>query len=150
MMSIVNIKETDIFLNEYIELCMLEWGISKKHENLNRYINEKKKKIYEDDKVISILGLVDKNTMIGFVSLFKYDGEERKDLSPWYATMYVKREYRGKGYSKVLNEAILNEAGKLGYKKVYLKTSLINYYEKFGFKYLEKLSNGENLYYISL
>lgn len=48
-------------------------------------------------------------------------GEDRKDLTPWYATMYVKEEYRNKGYSKLLNDAVLKEAVKLGYKRVYLK-----------------------------
>lgn len=64
--------------------------------------------------------------------------------------MYVKKEYRGNGYSKILNEAILKEAKKLGFEKVYLKSNLINYYEKFGVKYIEKSDNGENLYYIDL
>lgn len=82
--------------------------------------------------------------------MFKYDGDERCDLSPWYATMYVKKEHRGNGYSKVLNDAILRKAKKLGYKKVYLKSDLVNYYEKFGAIYIDRLKNGENLYYIEL
>ena len=64
--------------------------------------------------------------------------------------MYVKKEYRGKGYSKILNDAVLEEAKKLGYDKIYLKSDLVNYYEKFGAKYIEKLNNGENLYFIEL
>ena len=88
--------------------------------------------------------------MIGFISLFKYDGEERTELTPWYATMYVKEAYRGKGYSKLLNNAILKEAKRLGYNKVYLKSDLNNYYEKFGAKYIETLTNGEKLFYIDL
>ena len=48
------------------------------------------------------------------------------------------------------NDAILKEASKLGYTKVYLKTDLVNYYEKFGAKYLEDLNNGERLYYFDL
>lgn len=48
-----------------------------------------------------------------------------------------KKEFRGKGYSEILNDAILKEAKELGYNKVYLKSDLINYYEKFGAKYLE-------------
>ena len=82
--------------------------------------------------------------------MFKYDGDERCDLSPWYATMYVKKEYRGNEYSKVLNDAILRKEKKLGYKKVYLKSDLVNYYEKFGAIYIDRLKNGENLYYIEL
>ena len=97
-----------------------------------------------------MIGLIDNKNLIGFISLFKYDGDYRKDLTPWYATMFVKKEYRGKGYSKMLNNAILNEAHNLGYTKVYLKTELENYYEKFGAVFIENLPDKEKLYYIKL
>lgn len=64
--------------------------------------------------------------------------------------MYVKEEYRGKGYSRILNDSILAEAKKRNIKKLFLKTDLENYYEKFGARYLEKLNNGEKLYYIDI
>ena len=64
--------------------------------------------------------------------------------------MYVKKEYRGLGYSKILNDAILKEAKRRGFKKIYLKSELKNYYEKFGAKYMDDLQNGEKLYYIDL
>ena len=64
--------------------------------------------------------------------------------------MCVKEEVRGNGYSKILNDAILEETKKRGFKKLYLKTNLINYYEKFGAIYLETLNNGEKLYYFSV
>lgn len=147
-MKIINIKDNDNYLTEYIKLCNLEWG--NKKDNIEKYIIEKKEKILSNDKVISILGLIDENNLVGFISLFKYDGDYRKDLTPWYATMYVKKEYRGKGYSKLLNEALLNEAKKLGYTKVYLKTELENYYEKFGAIFQENLNNKEKLYYFLL
>lgn len=76
--------------------------------------------------------------------------EERKELTPWYATMYVKDKYRGLGYSKILNKEIQDIARTLGYDKIYLKSNLINYYEKFEAKYIETLQNGENLYYMDL
>lgn len=64
--------------------------------------------------------------------------------------MYVKKEFRGKGYSKILNSAILEEAKNRKIKRLYLKTELNNYYEKFGAKFIEVLSNGEKLYYIDI
>lgn len=64
--------------------------------------------------------------------------------------MYVKSEYRGRGYSKILNKAILEEAKNRGFKKIYLKSDLKNYYEKFGAIYMNDLKNGEKLYYIKL
>ena len=145
-MEIINIKNNDNYLNEYIKLCNLEWGSKK--DNIEEYIIEKKEKILTWDKVISVLGLIDENNLVGFISLFKYDGDYHKNLTPWYATMYVKENYRGKGYSKELNKALLNEAKKLGYTKVYLKTELENYYEKFGAIFQENINNKEKLYYI--
>ena len=147
-MEIINIKSNDNYLTEYIKLCNLEWGSKK--DNIEEYIIEKKEKILTGDKVISVLGLIDENNLVGFISLFKYDGDYHKDLTPWYATMYVKENYRGKGYSKELNKAILKEAKKLGYPKVYLKTELENYYEKFGAIFQEEINNKEKLYYIPL
>ena len=146
-MEIINIIENDNYLTEYLKLCSLEWGNKTTPEELEDYITQKKKKVLDGDKVISILGLIDNQTMIGFISLFKYDGEYRTDLTPWYATMYVKEKYRGKGYSKILNDAILNKAYKLGYSKVYLKTELENYYENFGAVFIEKINEKEKLYY---
>ncbi len=146
--KIISIKNNfEEYLTEYIEICNLEWGHSRTSK---RYIENKKYEIKYGDKVIEILALIIENKMVGFISLFTYDGEERKNLSPWYATMYVKEEYRGKGYSKKLNDEIINFAKKQGYKKIYLKSKLVNYYEKFGAKHIEKLKNGENLFYIDI
>ena len=135
------------YLEEYVTLCSKEWGTASFNKE---YIDNKIDKILNEDKVISILALIDKNKLIGFISLFKYDGDERRDLTPWYATIFVKEKYRGKGYSKLLSDSILDKARSLGYNKIYLKSYLNNYYEKFGAKYIETLNNGEKLFYIDL
>ena len=147
-MKIKSIINDDIYLSEYISLCNLEWGNIK--DNIDEYIIEKKQQIKNGTKVIEVLALISEKEMIGFISLFNYDGSERKDLSPWYSTMYVKNKYRGKGYSKILNNALLEYAKDNNYKKVYLKSNLKNYYEKYGAKYIETLSNGECLFYIDI
>ena len=145
-MTIVDIRKDNKYLDEYCKLCSLEWGMPKSEDEMYKYIQDKKEKILTGNKVISILGLIDNSSLIGFISLFKYDGDERNDLTPWYATMYVKSEYRGNGYSRLLNAAIIDEAKRLGYNKIYLKTNLNNYYEKFGAEYIEDLKCGEKLY----
>ena len=149
-MKIIDIKNNSNYLKEYIKLCSLEWGSPKTEEEMKKYISDKEEKIINGDKVISILGLIENDELIGFISLFRYEGDVNAKETPWYATMYVKEEYRGKGYSKILNDAILEEAEKLGYDKVYLKSFLKNYYEKFGAKYIRDLENKEKLYYIDL
>ena len=152
-MKIYNIKDKKEYLKEVAILTQKEWG--KKNlteEEFNIKIDKKINKILNllDQKDYCELILLDGDSLIGFISIFPIDGEERQDLTPWYATMYVKEEYRGNGYSKILNDAILKEAKDRGFNKIYLKTDLVNYYEKFGAKYIEDLANGEKLYYIEL
>ena len=146
-MEVISIKNNDIYLKEYIELCNKEWG--KPRSDLNKYIEDKLTSIKKGNEVIEVLGLID-NELIGFISLFSEDNNERNDLSPWYATMYIKEKYRGKNYSKILNDALIKRSKELGYKKIYLKSNLINYYERFNAKYIETLNNGEKLFYIDL
>lgn len=144
-MEIFDLKDKQEFMYEVMELELLEWSdevvdkedrISKKIDKYNKFVNENN---------FCKLILVDEKNLIGFISLFPFDGDEEKELTPWYATMYVKKEYRGKGYSKLLNDAILDVARNRGFKEVYLKTELINYYEKFGAIPVKILSTGEQL-----
>lgn len=153
MLKIYNIKEKQGFLKEVAELTQKEWGTrTNSKEEFEEKINKKVSKIIDNfnNPFYCKLVLLDNDILIGFISIFPTDGDERNDLSPWYATMYVKEEFRGKGYSKILNDAILREAKNRGFKKLYLRTNLINYYEKFGALFLENLSNGEKLYYFSI
>ena len=103
-----------------------------------------------ENKSFCKLILIDQNELIGFISLFPNDCEEENELTPWYATMYVKKKFRKNGYSRILNEAILKEAKNMGFSILYLKTDLNNYYEKFGATYIKKLKSGESLYKIEL
>lgn len=148
IMKIINITNNTKYLKKYIALCYLEW--SEKEKELTEYIDYKLRKLKIENNIIFILGLVDHNKLVGFISLLKKDGDCEVKLTPWYATMYVKKEYRGRGYSRILNDALLEKSKRLGYTKVYLKSNLINYYEKFGAIYIKKLENGESLYYIDL
>lgn len=153
MLKIYNIKDKQEFIKEVAILTQKEWGKkTTSDEEFEEKINKKISKIIHnlDNPFYCKLILLDNTMLVGFISIFPTDGEERNDLSPWYATMFVKQEYRGKGYSKILNHAILEEAKKRGFKKLYLKTKLNNYYEKFGAIFLENLSNGEKLYYFSI
>jgi len=56
--------------------------------------------------------------------------------------MYLHKDTRGKGLGRALIEKCLEEARRMGYKKVYLETmpelrKAVSVYEKFGFSYLD-------------
>ena len=153
MLKIYYLKDKKEYIKEIAILTQQEWG----EKNLNAIQFEHKikakiekiKQFFHNPYYCKLI-LVKDNQLVGFISIFPTDGEERKDLFPWYATMYVKKEYRGKGYSKILNDAILEEARKRNIKRLYLRTELKNYYEKFGAHYMEKLNEKENIYYFDL
>ena len=143
-MQIYNLKDKIEFLDEVVQLEYYEF-------NEQERIKNKKAKILNmlSDNLFCKLILIEENVLIGFISIFPHDCDEESNLTPWYATMYIKKEYRKKGYSKILNDAILKEANNRGFDRLYLKSDLNNYYEKFGAIYIKTLSNGEKLYYIN-
>ena len=128
-----------------VSFIILQWG-----QILLASLCEIIPEIALDNKYFCKLILIDSNNLIGFISILPKDCKEEKELTPWYATMYVKEQYRNNGYSRMLNDAILKESKKRNYNEIFLKTELNNYYEKFGAKFIKKLSNGEKLYKFEL
>ena len=145
-MEIFDLKNRPEYIMEVVELEHNEWS-SNKTLNYKERIEEKVREYYKNvnDHYFCKLILIDDNKLIGFISIFPYDCDEEPDLTPWYATMYVKKEYRGKGYSRILNNAILEEAKNRNIKELYLKTDLNNYYEKFGAIPLKQINEREKL-----
>lgn len=150
---VCDIKNRQEFIEEVAILTQSEWGDkSLTHEDFNFKVKNKIEKIKSSLNEIDYckLLLIFRNELVGFISIFPHDCDEKPDLTPWYATMFVKVEYRGMGYSKILNDAILKEAKKRKISRLYLKTDLNDYYEKFGAKYIEDLSDGEKMLYFDI
>ena len=151
MLKIYNIKEKQKYIREVAELTQKEWGLQvSTTEEFNQKIDKKMFKIITnlDSPLYCKLILLDGEILIGFISIFPKDGDERTDLSPWYSTMFVKKEYRGKGYSKILNDAIFKEAKSRGFKRLYHLLRIIQILLEFYF--LESLFLRFHLCLISL
>lgn len=146
-MKIYNLIDKKEYIKEVAILEYEEWATDKENNRKDR-LNNKIKKLENNlsRNDFCKLILLNEYELVGFISIFPYDCDECMDLSPWYATMYVKEAYRGKGYSKILNDAILKEAKERNYKEIFLKTTLVNYYEKFGAKLIKVLDSGEKIY----
>ena len=150
---VCDIKNRQEFIEEVAILTQSEWGDkSLTREDFNFKVKNKIEKIKSNlhESNYCKLLLLFRNELVGFISIFPHDCDEKPDLTPWYATMFVKSEYRGMRYSKILNDAILKEAKKRKISRLYLKTDLNDYYEKFGAKYIEDLSNGEKMLYFDI
>lgn len=138
MLKIFNLIDKKDYLEEVAKLEYEEWADFKEEDKENRIKRkiEKIEKNFSNSDFCKLILLKD-NILVGFISIFPNDCKECEEFYPWYATMYVKKEYRNKGYSRILNDAILKEAQNRNYKEIYLKTTLNNYYEKYGAKFVK-------------
>lgn len=65
------------------------------------------------------------------------DGGIRPDLSPWIGDLVVTPKYQNKGIGKMLLDATIERAKKLGFEKLYLFTfdpEIPAYYQRLGWK----------------
>lgn len=74
--------------------------------------------------------------LIGCAGLITNDFISRMDLYPWLAALFIDEDHRGNDYAQLLVEKTKLDAQKIGFKKLYLSTSHIGYYEKYGWKYI--------------
>lgn len=97
----------------------------------------------------------DQNNIIGFCVLKIINLEKHKEFLTWISNLIILKEYRGKGYGKLLIKEANKILKELGYKKVYLWTDQTpGFYKKIGFKYLQKVEKNEGgygvLFYIDI
>ena len=80
----------------------------------------------------------DNDEIVGSYGLIINDFNSRQDLWPWLCALYVEENERGKKLGAMMLEHGKCEAKKLGFDNLYLMTSHVGYYEKYGFSYLAK------------
>jgi GNAT superfamily N-acetyltransferase len=63
----------------------------------------------------------------------------RPDIYPWLCNVYTDEKYRGKGICAKMMEHVKPIAKKLLIKELYLHTSHVGLYEKYGWQFVEML-----------
>jgi len=74
--------------------------------------------------------------IIGCTGLITNDFISRMDLYPWICAVFISEKARGNNYAKLLIERAKDDSARFGFKYLNLSTSLVGYYEKFGFSYI--------------
>ncbi len=81
--------------------------------------------------------ILQKNEIIGSYALLVNDLISRQDIDPWFACLFVKENFRGKGIAANLLKHGLRQASLKGFDTLYLCTDLENFYEKKGWKFFD-------------
>lgn len=67
------------------------------------------------------------------------DLESRPDIYPWLINVYVDENYRGKNICRILMNSVNDNAKKANLKELFLYTSHVGLYEKFGWQFVEEV-----------
>ena len=132
-MKVVNIRDNPQYKERAIAYFQEKWA------------TDKSKAVYQDSISRSLVTksvlpiwylLTDKNKIIGCAGLITNDFISCGDLWPWLCALYIEESYRGNAYGSLLIAQIKQDAAQAGFRKIYLCTDHIGYYEKYGFEYI--------------
>ena len=144
MLRLQEVTTRSKYFDFAIELIFNEWGDGNKE-----HLKTKKEKVKQKANQKCYV-LVKDREPIGCFLICDDDIKGYKQYNPNLACVCILKKFRGQGYSRVLMEKSDKIFKKLKIKKVYLKTNLINFYDKFGWIYAKDIvveGNVEKLYY---
>ena len=133
-------KKNKEWANYVVKLIFDEWV---KGDELS-FLRKKKK--MEEDVTVKPYIVLDDEVPVGCFLIVNDDIKGHPEYNPNLACVCVQKEYRGRGYSNYILKYSLRELKKMDIDKAYLKTSLKNFYEKVGWKQMNKVSENETIY----
>lgn len=120
-MEIYPLKQKPMYLNQVAEWLYLEWGV-KTAGNSIVAVKQKLKTFKNIDELpINYVALRGED-LVGTFNLMLSDPPKRKDLSPWFGSLYVEPNYRNQGIGTFLLKSAVSRAKELGIEKLYLCT----------------------------
>ncbi len=134
MYSIINAKTYPGAFSDVVEYFHSKWGGS---NDLPMFADAIQHANSPENGLPRFFLLLREKQIVGCCSLLVHDYVSRQDLMPWLAGLFVEESERGKSLGKLLIDFVVQEAKKLGYSWLYLRTTLSGYYEKYGWTRIE-------------
>lgn len=128
--ELISVREKPETLEEVIAYFQRCWA---SEDSMMVYDDAIRSALMSDNPLPQWVVLKQDDQIIGCAGLIPNDFISRMDLWPWLCALYVDEAHRGKGWSRILVEAMKQKASELGFEHLYLCTDHIGYYERFGF-----------------
>ena len=145
-MEIFSLKHKPQYFDQVAKWLYREWGIKNVGGSIST-VRDKLEGFKNDDQIPINYVAIEGETLVGTFNLMLSDPPNRKDLSPWFGSLYVEPDYRNLGIGTHLVRFAVSEAKKLGVQKLYLCThSHQQMYAKLGWQPIDKVEfRGEEL-----
>ncbi len=89
----------------------------------------------------SIFAAVLEGNIVGYCTFLKTDYYPENRYSPWISSIFVDEGHRGARISGQMIEAVIEYAREQGFKRVYIPSDMVGFYEKYGFTKIDELTN---------
>jgi GNAT superfamily N-acetyltransferase len=120
-MEVFPLKQKPQYLDLVAERLYLEWCTKNEGSSILA-VKEKLKTFMNIDKLPINYIAIEGEHLVGTFNLMLSDPPKRKDLSPWFGSLYVEHKYRKQGIGTFLLKFAVSRAKELGILKLYLCT----------------------------
>ena len=98
------------------------WGHHNPNGSYERTFARLSRRLHRDQLPLAYLALIE-DRMVGTASLVEHDMDNREDLSPWLAGVFVDPDYRHQGIASSLVERVCEKARLLSFSELFLYTN---------------------------
>lgn len=131
--EIVNTKDNNNLFNFATELIFNEWG-----DGNVAHLEQKRAKLRNNQDGDCFVLLVN-NIPVGCFVICTNDIPNSPHLNPNLACVCITKDFRGQGFSRILMQQANQILKNKNIQTAYLKTTLINFYEKFGWEHIDNI-----------
>ena len=116
------------------------WDVRKKGATLEASFKLFAQAAQKDRLPLTVVAIDEGDQLpVAMGSLWEQDGAEWSKVTPWIASLYVHHLFRGQGIARAIVKRLEDEARRLGYEEVYLKTGNAGaMYEIFGYSEIDQ------------
>ncbi|QYE99783.1 GNAT family N-acetyltransferase [Paraclostridium sordellii] len=132
-MNIISIKKQPEYASIAIKYFQEKWASK---DSLKVYEDCINNCIISNSPLPQWYLLLNNDEIVGCAGLITNDFISRMDLYPWVCALYIEEKYRGNSYGSILLSEAKKDALNAGFKRLYLCTDHIGYYEHYDFNYI--------------
>lgn len=86
---------------------------------------------------------ISQGKIVGFCTFLEQDYYPENRYSPWISSIFVDESARRRRLSGQMVEAVIAHARKMGFRRVYIPSDMLGFYEAYGFEKIDTRVNYE-------
>lgn len=136
-MKIVNLAEKPEFLKKVSRWHHDEWGYLNPGRSFEMRLNDMQQHLAQQSIPQTWLALED--DVLGSAAIVESDMDDRPELTPWLASVFVPESARHKGIGRTLVQKVMQHAKEIGIGRLYLYTpDRAHFYAHMGWQITEQ------------